>query len=637
MKKDSDTILTDNYQISTCGTLPAPEQLMGTKEISEMLGVSASAVTNYQNRYDDFPQPYTVLAATPVFIAQDIIKWAEKHNRNYKAPTINKAEWRTTKTIAFVGRPRVGKSFCISVFLQNTIEYRKVASKAGPSCTLCPVMHYINDDIAEEFAIFHNKRKGNQSSDPDGMDGLQTPIIEENFSIFMSEISDYLKQKNPAVNSDNTSDEFESYIEVFMRPSKMAKEIMMRAQVSSLLIIDTPGVAEEYGMVPIEKADLVVLVAADSDRIEAEKSYEEIVSKMKPLLSTSRFCFLYRTDADGDDLEEYTDCQNTAKDAMRYFEENFSSLKQSNIIIESEMEVLQPAKTVIGIPHMGKLKIKSAENFFVSDMTDKFSKYLQRNSIDFENVKKEILQAKNNGLSLCEVENFINELLKKWTYNSLNQEQPEQPEFTLESFKDEKHGRVMTDDNYRLITNINVTRRMQLNNLYSHFSKYTCDLYTDSWKQILIKYVYAEITHAVKTDLGLLIGLHPWEAYPPATMYAIEAVLSGEILKYIQNNVLSSNEVTSIIKCMKDYGVSSQSWNYVRAKQNDIENKAYIKLKLTDIFKLNQIKSYNCYDLIYYRYILGLQMLGVYTIFKNISALFDNSLDAIEEMKNTLM
>ena len=88
---------------------------------------------------------------------------------------------------------------------------------------------------------------------------------------------------------------------------------------------------------------------------------------------------------------------------------------------------------------------------------------------------------------------------------------------------------------------------------------------------------------------------------------------------------------------MKDYGVSSQSWNYVRAKQNDIENKAYIKLKLTDIFKLNQIKSYNCYDLIYYRYIIGLQLSGVYTIFKNISVLFDNSLDAIEEMKNTLM
>lgn len=634
MKEIGNLLQTNNCQASNYGTLPAPNQLMGTKEIAEMLGISTSAVTNYQSRYDDFPKPYTVLAATPVFIAQNIIEWAEKHCRNYKAPTINKAEWGTAKTIAYVGRPRVGKSFCISVFLQNAIEYRKVASKPGDDCTQCPVIHYIKDGIQEEFAVFHNKRKDSKIQDPDGMDGIQTPIIAEKFSVFMSEISGYLKQKQLSNGADEKPDESESYIEIFMRPSEMAKQIMMQTHVSALVVIDTPGVAEEYGMVPIEKADLVVLVAADSNRREAQKSYEEIVSKMKPLLSTSRFCFLYRTGSDGDDLEEYMDCQELAKEAMKSFEENFSGLRQSNIIIESEMEVLQPAKAVIGIPNMGRLKIKSAEKFFVKDIVDKFSKYLQMESIDFESVRKEILQARNNGLSLCEVESFLNKLLGKWTYNSLNQEHNGRCEFTLESFKEEKHGRVMTDDNYRLLKNANTARRMQLNELYEHFAKYTCDLYTDAWKQVVIKYVYAQITNIIKTDLGILVGYHPWEAYPPVTMYAIESILAEKILKCIQNGVIS---LSAAINCMMSYGVSSLSWNYVNVNRNDVANRAYVKLQLIYIFKLNQIKAYSCYDMVYYRYTLGLQILGEYEVFKNILSLFDSSLNVIEEMENALM
>lgn len=634
MKEIGNLSKTNSGQVSNYATLPAASQLMGTKEIAEMFGISTSAVTNYQSRYDDFPKPYTVLAATPVFIQQNIIEWAEKHSRNYKAPIINKAEWGTAKTIAYVGRPRVGKSFCISVFFHNAIEYRKVASKPGDDCTQCPVIHYIKDGIQEEFAVFHNKRKDSKIQDPDGMDGIQTPVTAEKFSVFMSEISGYLKQKQQSNRLDEKPDESEAYIEIFMRPSEMAKEIMMRTHVSALVVIDTPGVAEEYGMIPIEKADLVVLVAADSNRREAHKSYEEIVSKMKPLLSTSRFCFLYRTGSDGDDLEEYMDCQELAKEAMKSFEKNFSGLKQSNIIIESEMEVLQPAKTVIGIPNMGRLKIKSAEKLFVKDIVDKFSKYLQMESIDFESVRKEILQARNNGLSLCEVESFLSELLRKWTHNSIDQKDNGRCEFTLESFKKEKHGRVMTDDNYRLLHYVNIARRVQLNDLYKHFAKYTCDLCTDAWKQVLLKYVYVQITNVIKTDLGMLVGCHPWEAYPPVTMYAIESILADKILECVENGVLS---IEKEIDCMMSYGVSSRSWNYVNINGDDAANRAYVKLQLIHIFKLNKIKVYNCYDMVYCRYTLGLQILGAYEVLKNILELFNSSHNVIEKMENMLM
>lgn len=634
MKEITDILLSANDEMLNYRNLPASDQLMGTKEVAELLGISTSAVTNNQSRYDDFPKPYTLLAATPVFIRQDIVKWAEKHGRTYKAPAINKAEWGQSKTIAYVGRPRVGKSFCISEFLQNAIEYRKVASKPGDDCTQCPVIHYIKDGIQEEFAVFHNKRKDSKAADPDGMDGIQTPITEEKFSMFMSDVSHYLKEKKQSNMSDETADGCEAYIEIFMRPSEMAKEIMIRTNVSALVVIDTPGVAEEYGMVPIEKADLVVLVAADSNRGEAQKSYEEIVSKMKPLLSTSRFCFLYRTDSSVDDLEEYNECQEFAKEAMKAFEANFSGLKKSNIIIESEMEVLQPAKTVIGIPNMGRQKIKPAEKFFIKDIIDKFSGYLQEELIDFESVEKEIYQAKDRGLSLSKTEKFLNELLEKWTYDSLNQEQDGQDEFTLELFKQEKHGRVMTDDNYRLLGNVNSARRMQLHALYEHFAKYTCDSCTDAWKQVLVKYVYAKITNAIKNDLGVLVGCHPWESDPPVTMYAIESILAEKMLDCIQDGADFLNKA---INGMMDYGVSSKSWNYVNINRSHVAKRAYTKLQLIRSFKLDEIKAYSCYDMVYYRYTLGLQILGTYETFKSILNLFDSSLDVVEEMENSLI
>lgn len=610
-------------------SLPTPDQLMGTKEVAELFSISTPAVTNFQKRYNDFPKPYVTLAATPIFLKNEIIDWANKHSRMYKAQNINKAEWGQAKIIAYVGRPRVGKSFCISEFLNNTMQYRNAASKSGADCTQCPVIHYIKDNIVEEFAIFHNKSLNDYTPDDDGMNGYQSPLIEDKFTIFMTEVNNYLKERK----KNNTDEQIivNSYIEIYARPSAMAKEIMRNANISSLIIIDTPGVAENYGMVPIEKADLVVLVAADSNRVEAQNSYTEIIKKMKPLLSTSRFCFLYRTSSSVDDLEEYIDCQNKAKEAMKSFEENFSDLRKSDIIIETEMEVLHPANTVIGIPNMSDKKIKNAETFFMQEIIDKFSTYLYKKKIDMENLKNELLQAQKDGLTFDTVKEFIQRLLSAWTYTSLNARINTDIKYTLENFKNEKHSRVMTQDNYRLLQHVNMARRMHINELYNNFKNYTCTSNPLMWQQLLIKYVYITITDMVKNDTGLLIGKHPWESYPPVTLYAIESILSEHLLELMKNK---DTFLQNAINYMIEYNVKSNTWNYVNLNNDP---NASIKLQLINILKLNKIHTSSCYDMVYNRYTLGLHMLGVYEIYKYILDLFTESNDIFTELENSFL
>ena len=53
------------------------------------------------------------------------------------------------------------------------------------------------------------------------------------------------------------------------------------------------------------------------------------------------------------------------------------------------------------------------------------------------------------------------------------------------------------------------------------------------WKQVIIKYVYSQITTSIKTDVGISEGTHQFEAYPPVTMYAIESILAKDILEKV--------------------------------------------------------------------------------------------------------
>ena len=54
-----------------------PLDLVGLAEISEWLGVSKQAVTNWRGRHDNFPAPIAELKSGPVWLRSEVSIWAE--------------------------------------------------------------------------------------------------------------------------------------------------------------------------------------------------------------------------------------------------------------------------------------------------------------------------------------------------------------------------------------------------------------------------------------------------------------------------------------------------------------------------------------------------------------------------------
>ncbi len=601
------------------------DRIMGVKEAAEYLGVSSQAFSNLRNRYkEDFPVPCVELTATPIFDKLDIERWAEAHNRTYKSEN-NVANLGAYKTIAFCGRPRVGKSFLVSLFFDEPFAYRAGCSQHGDDFTQCAVQHYVSAEIKEPCAIFHNKRKDDHGADVDGMDGIQCPVRDEKFPQFMREITDYLKSKREA-GEEISSD---VYIEVYMCPSSMAREIMAKCNVKTLIITDTPGVSSNYSLVPIEKADLVVLVAADSNRTEAKESYGELVEKLAPLIASSKMCFMYRISNPCDDEEEYQEIQDEAKSAMRSFEDYFSNLRTS--IIESSMEVLQPAKTVIGIPPMKAKKKSEAENLFVKHITEKIEELLTKENITVAEVASEI---KNANVSKDELLSFAKSLVDSWSFEALEKEVAE--EYTLDTFKCEKHDRVMSGDNYRLLYSVNTACRKQLQDLYTEFKKYNEQNCPEMWKQMLVKYVYSRLSSAVKVDMGVSEGTHHFEAYPPVTMYAMEAILAKDVLEEVIDSELEMyQKVRKYVDVLREYEVTSNSWGYVNLNMQNIS--AQMKLYLIDKCKLNKIKVENVTQMVWSRYTLGLQKTAEYHVWRELLEILGVPKDDISKEIETIM
>lgn len=587
------------------------DRIMGTKEAADCLGVTTQAFSNLRNRYkEDFPNPCVELTATPIYDRQDIEKWAEAHQRNYHSSEMITA-WGSYKAIAICGRPRVGKSFLVSLYSEEPFVYRAACSKQGDDFTQCAVQHIIREDINEPHAIFHNRRKDDKSEDVEGMDGFECPLDPEKFPKYMDEIAGFLKDKRN--NGENIEDI--AYLEIFMRPSPMAREIMKKCNVKTLIITDTPGVSENYSLVPIEKADLVTLVIADSNQIEAQKSYQELVRGLAPLVASSKVCFLYRTSTMCEDEEDYLELQKEAKLAMASFSNYFSDWKGS--IIESSMDILQPTTSVIGIPVMSKKSLCVAESMFVEGLKEKIVQGLSDEKISTNALINVIT---NENVEEEETANFIRFLLQKWRYEKIDKEL--EKEYTLSDFVKEKHDRVKSQDNYRLLYAAMAAGRRQLRNLYEDFKKYTDKDYPKVWQQTIIKYVYNLLSAAIKKDNGIAVGTHPWEDCPPITMYVIESVLTEKIrFDLLDENKKENKDFYKRYKrTMIENGVTSNSWNYVEI---DLQNSdALKKLDLIIQSKLNQVRVGNLEDMVWSRYTLGLQVTAEYQIWKNIAKVY---------------
>ena len=84
------------------------DELVGIAEIAKMFDVSPAAVTNWRNRFKDFPKPVTILKSGPVFKAEHIEKWNRRKN-NMSTKTIASINLKggVAKTTTTIGLAQV--------------------------------------------------------------------------------------------------------------------------------------------------------------------------------------------------------------------------------------------------------------------------------------------------------------------------------------------------------------------------------------------------------------------------------------------------------------------------------------------------------------------------------------------------
>ncbi|WP_157060249.1 AlpA family transcriptional regulator [Paenibacillus sp. P22] len=568
-------------------------EIAGAKEIAELLGMSTAGLSNLRTRYDDFPEPIKKLTATPLFHISEVESWMRVHGREGVRRSLPNPKSGRYKVLAVCGRPRVGKSFLISMFSSDTYGYRTACSREGDDFTQCEVQNVIWESLDEGFAVFH--------STDETMNGMKSPLTPERLTRFLDEVNNYLREcRQNGWNGEKG--EHYHYIEIFSPASEFARRIMRTNSLDYLIITDTPGVAENYGVVPVEKADLVLFVLADSGMAEANKSFVTLVEAMAPLVASSKACFLYRTNSSCDDEDEYSQMQGAAERAMKRFEECFTGLKSR--IIESSLDVLQPAESVLGIPIMKEKKNSQSEIMFQQRFGEKICQAFQAEDLTG-------LEAKLS--TTIQEESISSDLIVEFLTNllgGLSSKERSKSDDYFPRFRDSKHNRVMTVDGYRLLMEAQNACRNQLKFLYDYFSCFTSENFPLLWQQNCIKYVYSALTKGIKTDIGIGHGGHPFEDRPPVTMLTTEAILAEELLTAI-NQVNGGHMSYSYRKTFEDNGVQSNSWDYVSVTP---QGDGLKKLEIIKETGLRHRHSDSLFALVKNCYIGGMQKLAEYKV-----------------------
>lgn len=559
------------------------EDIIGTKEIGDLFGVSSSAVVNMQKRYSDFPLPIKRIESGPLFDNNEIIKWGELNNR-LKISISSTVEIGKYKSIAVVGLPRTGKSYTTSAFAADNECFilRRTFSGAGDDFTQCAVKLVISPNIQDGYVSFNTDNEEERQYARFG---------EESLFKFVTDVNEYLKAKRISGQELSPSE----YIEIFVPPSQMAQQILDETGLAYLVVTDTPGVSESYELVQIAEAHLVMLVLADSGGDTARSGFEKIVPKIAPLVASGDACFLYNLKKQCDDEEEYALMQMDAETAMRIFENDFAALKSS--IVETSMTLLNPSKYVLGIPTLKDRKINTSEKIFREKFKSIIIRAFKGESINA--VLEELKTAFNNKEieELNQYQNFIESIIP----NLVSNKSDILEEDYIHQFKKNKHYRVKTQDNYRIINGVSVERNRALYEIYKIFKEYTIENTPSIIHQAIVKLYYKMITEELKGGEGIGVGTHHWEDYPPITMNAIEFILAQEIQEEFTKDISS----LTYRKAMEDNGVKSDSWGFVIIDKNQC-----YKLELICNSKILNLHSTNLYELIRNRYIRGLILVG---------------------------
>lgn len=625
-------------------------EFCGLKEAAEILNISVNTLSNIRNRDDEFPKPFNILSATPIWRVEDIYKYGiEKRNldENEMHPYSNNHK----KTITLVGRARTGKSFITGMFAQDFSMYRKLFCGLGKDETICNINNIFIDsyyfspyiEFYSDFDSLYNDIS-NDNKDYEEIQKLIEKIKsyksiqmlindEEKIKEFINNIKCVIRGINEIESLKYEPKKSNTYLNVYMKPSNFCLNIMEEIGVKCIEIIDTPGISGNISAkdkLQSLNADLYIfLLRAEND--DDSKTIKSIVDIIKPIVGTSDVCFLYRMNGTAENEKRFEKIQKDAKKAMKDFEKELEGLKDTeNSIINTSLDILQPSERCIGVPPMNEDEIEKPEELFQKEFSKRIiNAFKNENDNTLEKLYKDSLNTYKK-----DVEELTLKILKQIYEHKNEFDTTSTKEYNIENFKDEKHDRVKTNDNLRIISDLSNARIKEKKLLYDYFNdKFKIKDYPDEWDQNTIKYIYNILFKNISSDDGIGIGKYHTEDFPPTTMLVEESIFA----KTVYNNIISNKYKSSHIayrEALKSEKITSKTWDYVFCCTNDNDkfNNMLKKLEIINFCELCNIKVSTREDLILYRYIGGLRKFAQYKILKKVYNDIDKAKNKLKEL-----
>lgn len=535
------------------------------KDISEMTNLSSSDISNRKKRNPDFPIDRNNEKGTPIYFYGDVLKWAHAHNisiygkqtRYRDIQRLQRETMDVALNISLIGRARGGKSFIGSYFIENPVFMRQALCGGGSDFTQIPTKINIVD-TSPFFRCNISEQLSDQISPevrPYVRRSVSIDVNAPDFQIAMTVINDWLRNLHDS--GEKSLDKLVS-LELYTRPSKMAREIMDKTGKQSIVLTDTPGVSGDYTFDSLSRQDVVIITMRDENMQE----FTESITKIAGLVGTTPVVYVYRTNDSVTEDDEYYEAQNDGSLSMKRFEKQIKSAFNHDSIIMNSLNALHPLDRFVALPIYKSKKYSDVEDLFTKDLAkqiiagvgDKISAECVGIAIKRANVKKD------------EVITLLNDIIYIPQIYPVDKESRRR---AIDKFKKEKHARVKSQDQYRILTDVNVQCEDVLLGNSKRMGSYTLNDYSEEWRQKLIQYVYQTIERTIKSCPGVGIGIHPWEDSPAVTMRTCESIFASELydeLKEFEGKVeYTSEERVEITKryraVLQKYDIQSKSWD----------------------------------------------------------------------------
>ncbi len=594
---------------------------LSAAEVAEAFGVDQDTILDWETTDKKFPKRSAGSNANiGVWNTTEIAKYAREHkNENV---IVLPFSYEKSGKLCILGRARTGKSFLVALFVERRNDYVKYFCSNSGDKTACEVRNIIVDEdkYFEDTFVFHTNftQLSNSKNDSDEILALKEEIKKISNKEFefaksdsqpmLEKIEKVVRLVNKIEKNNPVREKSYNYITVYLKPSVYAKKLLKETGLRYLEIIDTPGVSGDVEVAQVSKADMYVFVLR-AENLQEAATLKKIVVQLKPFTASSKVSFLYRTEETITRNEDYAEADMATQKDIVAFENSFDDLKKC--IIDTDLDVSNISQNAIALPPMNSKCPTLAEELFLERFTAKFKaafdveEQVKQEQLAFEKVIKEEKSAVSYTLMLLE-KIQRHELMKT-----------DQEPYTDSQFINEKHNRVMTGDNYRLLNDLGKAYAEEALLLYKSFAVYDENNTPEAWEKVVVKYIYRTLIRSAGKDRGLGISYHFREDYPARTMLIEESIAGAAVYNAVFNKP-KEKKLDAYKKALQCFGILSKTWGYVQCQ---LDGATYGEaLKKLQIIKeiLVSVQVSEREKMVLCRYVGGLRKIEEYKLLKKL-------------------